>query len=115
MALDKKWRSGLSHQENDFHKKKIVFTGTLQTMTRKKAQNLVDILRGEMQSTVTHQTDILVVGFREQNLFDTAPYSKKEVLAKKYQNEGYDISVLTEKEFFSLAVGQLEQLKNNLF
>lgn len=84
-------------------------------MTRDKAQNLVGILQGEIQHTVTHKTDILVVGFRKQNLFDTAPYSKKEVLARKYQNEGYDISILSEKEFFLLAVGQLEQLKNNLF
>lgn len=108
-------RSTLSRKENDLHKKKIVFTGTLQTMTREKAQNLVTILQGDIQNTVTHQTDILVVGFRKQNLFDTDPYSKKELLARKYQNEGYAISILTEKEFFSLAVDQLEQLKNNLF
>lgn len=113
--MDKKWRSALPHQENDLHNRKIVFTGTLQTMTREKAQNLVSILQGEMQNTVTHQTDILVVGFRKQNLFDTDPYSKKELLARKYQNEGYNISILAEKESFSLAIGQLEQLKNNLF
>ncbi|MGM0169770.1 hypothetical protein IGI39_004782 [Enterococcus sp. AZ135] len=84
-------------------------------MTRTKAQHFVTILQGNIQNTVTHQTDILVTGFRKQTLFDTAPYSKKELLAKKYQTEGYDISILTEKEFFSVVVDQLEQLKNNLF
>lgn len=53
MILDKKWRLTLPHQENNLHKKKIVFTGTLQTMTREKAQNLVGILQGEIQHTVT--------------------------------------------------------------
>lgn len=115
MILDKKQPSALPFETNFLYKKRIVFTGTLQTMARTNAQQLVTILQGEIQRTVTHQTDILVIGFRKQTLFDTDPYSKKELLARKYQTEGYDILILTEKEFFSIAVDQLEQLKNNLF
>lgn len=84
-------------------------------MTKDKAPNLVSILYGDIQHSVTQQTDILVIGYRRQNLFDSDLFSKKELLAKKYQSEGFPISILNEREFFSLAVEQLEQVKNNLF
>jgi len=115
MILDEKWLSSLPFESNFLYKKKVVFTGTLQTMTRVKAQQLVSILQGDTQTTVSHQTDILVIGYHRQNLFEAEPLSKKERLAKKYQDEGFPIVILTEKEFFSLAVEQLEHVKRNLF
>ncbi|MGC2996711.1 BRCT domain-containing protein [Enterococcus avium] len=39
-----------------FKNKTVVFTGTLQTLTRKQAQRLVYSLHGHCQSSVTKQT-----------------------------------------------------------
>lgn len=107
--------SPLPSETNFLYQKKIVFTGTLQMMTREKAQHLVSILNGDVQQAVTKKTDILVVGVHHQTIFETDTLSKKKSLAKKYQVEGHPISVLSEKEFFSLAVEQLEKVRNNLY
>lgn len=115
IILDKNLRSPLPSETNFLYQKKIVFTGTLQTMPREKAQHLVSILNGDVQHAVTKKTDILVVGVHHQTIFETASLSKKEALAKKYQSDGYPISILSEKEFFSLAVEQLEKVRNNLY
>jgi BRCT domain type II-containing protein len=48
---------------------KIVFTGKLDTLSRKQAQALVTALGGKPQAAVTKDTTILVVGKANTNLF----------------------------------------------
>ena len=48
---------------------KIVFTGKLDTLSRKQAQALVTALGGKPQVAVTKDTTILVVGKANTNLF----------------------------------------------
>lgn len=103
-----------SFEHNFLFKKNIVFTGTLQSMDREKAQHLVHGLNGNIQTSVTKKTDILVQGMNLVNLFDQEHFSKKEKLAKKYQLEGIPLVIMSEKEFFEIVVQQFKQLQNHL-
>ena len=49
---------------------KIVFTGRLDTLSRKQAQALVTALGGKPQVAVTKDTTILVVGLTTDKIFD---------------------------------------------
>lgn len=68
--------------------KKIVFTGTLQTMTRQEAKHQADLLGAKVSSTVSSQTDYLVVG--------DSPGSKLK------QAQALGVRVLTEQEWRQL-------------
>ncbi len=67
---------------------KVVFTGTLSSMTRGEARKLVELEGGEVQSSVTSKTDIVVVGDRPGSKLDKA--------------KAMGIKVLNEKEFLEL-------------
>ena len=60
----------------------MFFTGSLETMTREKAQYFVSILNCDVQHAVTKKTDIFVVGVHHQTSFETNTLSKKEALAQ---------------------------------
>jgi DNA polymerase-3 subunit epsilon len=54
---------------------RIVFTGKLDTLSRKQAQALVTALGGKPQAAVTKDTTILVVGKASTNIFQGDPRS----------------------------------------
>lgn len=97
-----------------FKNKTVVFTGTLQTMTRKQAQNLVRSLHGRCQSTVTKQTDILVCGHYTKSLLEDSRYTIKEQTARELIEQGQDLLILSEAAFYERIIEQLQQTKNNL-
>ncbi|WP_235046661.1 BRCT domain-containing protein [Staphylococcus aureus] len=97
-----------------FKNKTVVFTGTLQTLTRKQAQGLVYSLHGHCQSTVTKQTDILVCGHYTKSLFEHSTYTNKEQTARELIEQGQDLLILSEAAFYAVAIEQLQQIKNNL-
>ncbi|MGC2996225.1 BRCT domain-containing protein, partial [Enterococcus faecalis] len=57
--------------------KTVVFTGTLQTLTREQAQRLVYSLHGHCQSSVTKQTDMLVCGHYTKSLLNSQSIQSK--------------------------------------
>jgi NAD-dependent DNA ligase len=67
---------------------KIVFTGKLDTLSRKQAQALVTALGGKPQAAVTKDTTILVVGKANTNLFQEDPRSLKMQKVEALQQEG---------------------------
>ncbi len=69
--------------------KKFVITGTLQTMSRLKAEEKIKLLGGQLQSNVTRQTNYLIVGDQ--------PGHNKLQLAQFYKT-----SIINEKEFLNL-------------
>ncbi len=69
--------------------KKFVITGTLQTMSRLKAEEKIKLLGGTLQSNVTRQTNYLIVGDQ--------PGHNKLQLAQFYKT-----SIINEKEFLNL-------------
>ena len=60
-----------------FRGEKIVFTGKLDTLSRKQAQDLVSTLGGKPQAAVTKDTTILVIGKANTNIFQEDPRSLK--------------------------------------
>ena len=59
---------------------KIVFTGRLDTLSRKQAQALVTALGGKPQAAVTKDTTILVVGLTTDKIFDHSRDNSKAEL-----------------------------------
>ena len=78
---------------------KIVFTGKLDTLSRKQAQALVTALGGKPQVAVTKDTTILVVGKANTNLFQEDPRSLKMQKVDTLQQEGHSVCVLSEQVF----------------
>ena len=89
---------------------KIVFTGKLDTLSRKQAQNLVSALGGKQQAAVTKDTTILVVGKATTNLFQEDPRSLKMQKVEALQQEGRPICVLSEKTFLERVATYLNQV-----
>lgn len=89
---------------------KIVFTGKLDTLSRKQAQDLVSALGGKPQAAVTKDTTILVVGKTNTNLFQEDPRSLKMQKVEALQQEGRPICVLSEKTFLEQVSAHLNQI-----
>lgn len=82
--------------------KRVVFTGTLHSMTRIDAWKAVAALGGVPQDNITNETNILVLG--EQELSKLRPgetKSSKFLKAAKLKSQGRDIEVVTERDFLS--------------
>lgn len=75
--------------------KKVLFTGALVALERKKAQTLVEELGGEAAEGVSRELDYLVVG-------DGGGAGSKLNKAKKIIVEGGKTRILTEKEFLKM-------------
>ncbi len=75
-------------KDNFFKGKKIVFTGELETFSRKEAQEKVENLGGKIISSVSSSTDVVVVG--------------KNPGSKLQKAETLGIRVIDEKEFLRL-------------
>ena len=89
---------------------KIVFTGKLDTLSRKQAQDLVSALGGKPQIAVTKDTTILVIGKANINLFQEDPRSLKMQKVEALQQEGRPICVLSEKAFLEQVSTHLNQI-----
>lgn len=92
----------------------VVFTGTLNSMTRKQAQAVVASLKGTNQSSVTGKTSLLVVGFYQGDLIDDKEESIKLREAKRLREKGAFIQLLNEKEFLKLLAREFHLLYTNL-
>jgi hypothetical protein len=80
----------------------IVFTGKL-TVTRKEATFLVEKIGCHVQSSVTRQTTILVLGSQnEKKLREGHDRSLKHDAVKKRISEGQAIKILNQAEFYQL-------------
>ena len=88
---------------------KIVFTGKLDTLSRKQAQALVTALGGKPKVAVTKDTTILVVGKSNINLFQEDSRSLKMQKVEALQQEGLLISVLSEKAFLEQVSAHMNQ------
>ena len=89
---------------------KIVFTGKLDTLSRKQAQDLVSALGGKPQAAVTKDTTILVVGKANTNLFQEDPRSLKMQKVEALQQDGHSVCVLSEQAFLEKALLHLNQV-----
>ena len=93
-----------------FRGEKFVFTGKLDTLSRKQAQDLVSALGGKPQAAVTKDTTILVIGKVTTNLFQEDSRSLKMQKVEALQEEGRSIRVLSEKAFLEQVSVHLNQV-----
>ena len=71
-----------------FSGQKVVITGSLETFKRKEAQDLIESMGGEAQSSVTKTTTLVIVG--------------ADAGSKKQKAEKLGIKIITEQEFLQM-------------
>lgn len=88
---------------NPFYNKECVFTGKLERLVRKDAQQIVINLGGSCGNSITKKTNYLILGNYDycKNIKDgkSSKHKKAEVLKEK----GMDIEVMPEDVFYDLA------------
>lgn len=82
--------------------KVVVITGSLRPMTRQEATEFLKQEGAIVQNYVSSQTDILVAGHKQLDLFEPDKRSKKYETALKRREAGQPIVVMSEEAFFSL-------------
>ncbi|MCB5031234.1 BRCT domain-containing protein [Streptococcus mutans] len=85
----------------NFREKVVVITGSLRPMTR---QEVIVFLEGRgaiVQNYVSSQTDILLAGHKQLDLFEPDKRSKKYEAALSRIAEGQTITIFSEEEFFN--------------
>lgn len=85
-----------------FFGKNIIFTGTLQSMARKEAQNIIAQKGGFSASVVNKKTNFLILGEQNYAVFGEGYKSAKIKKAEKLLGEGQEIEMLTESQFLEL-------------
>jgi len=88
--------------ENPFFEQTVVFTGTLQSMSRKEAQVKVLEIGGKCGSNVGLSTDFLIVGEQDYQRYGDGFKSSKMKKAEKFLAEGKTIELLTESQFLEM-------------
>lgn len=82
--------------------KVVVITGSLRLMSR---QDVIDFLEQKgaiVQGYVSGQTNILLVGHKQLDLFEPDKRSKKYEAAISRIAKGQEISILSEEAFFNM-------------
>lgn len=87
--------------DDDFANKNFVFTGTLSTMQRSKAMEIVATGGGVPQDGITKSTNYLVAGIQDMNRIKDG-MSKKMKKAIEYKRSGQDIEIIGEDQFLSM-------------
>lgn len=90
------------NSEHEFFHKKVVFTGTLSSMTRKEAMQKVVNVGGSIGNGVTKDTNFLVMGIQDYAKFSDGKESSKTKKAKELILEGNYLQIIDEEEFLKL-------------
>lgn len=96
--------------DDDFNGKNFVFTGTLLSMPRSKAQEIVVKGSGNAQNGVTKDTDYLVLGLQDFRRLNGGTISSKMKKAYDMQANGHKIQIISEDDFISMIDDELYQL-----
>jgi len=91
--------SAKHNQESIFYGRTIVFTGTLSSMVRSAAQQIIADVGGNIGSSVTNDTDFLVVGYQDYRVVGEDGMSSKQDKAVKMINKGSTMEILSEDDF----------------
>ena len=80
----------------------VVITGSLRPLTRQEAVVFLENQGAIVQNYVSAQTEILIAGHKQLNLFEPDKRSKKYEAVMKRKASGQDIVVISEEDFFTL-------------
>lgn len=86
----------------DFNGKIVVITGSLRPMTRQEAIIFLESQGASVHGYVSSQTNILLAGHKQLDLFEPEKRSKKYEAAKARMADGQDITILSEEAFFKI-------------
>jgi len=86
--------------------KKVVFTGTLMSMTREKAMQAVLDVGGDPDMRITRGTNYLVVGIQDLQRLKDGKKSSKMKQAERFAAEGYPIEIIDESDFLTMLNGE---------
>jgi DNA polymerase III subunit epsilon len=89
-------------EEHPFYQKEVLFTGTLESMVRKDAQQKVLNVGGAIAKNVTKNTNYLVVGDLDFSKFKSGTKSNKLIKAEKYIGDGLDTQIINESDFLRM-------------
>lgn len=87
------------NKESIFYGKTVVFTGTLSSMVRNEAQQIIADIGGVNLRGVTKSTDYLIVGQQDYRVVGEDGMSNKQETAIKYIEKGSEIEILSENDF----------------
>ncbi len=92
-------------EDNLFYQRHVVFTGELDTLTRKEAYQLVANIGGICQDSITQKTNFLVLGniAYANNVKDGKTNKFKKAL--EYKLKGQDIIIIDESLFLEIVNG----------
>lgn len=82
--------------------KKVLFTGTMESMPRKEAQKAVMARGGTCPSAVVRDLDYLVIGDADMEKFDEGWRTSKLKKAESYNGDGSSIEIIKESSFLAL-------------
>lgn len=82
-------------------KKYFVLTGRLNAMSREEAIKAIIQHGGIVQQMVTPQTDYLIVGGFQLNLFEPDHLSRKRKMAERLKESGVQIEIMSEDKFLA--------------
>jgi DNA polymerase-3 subunit epsilon len=88
------------HNENSiFYGRTVIFTGTLSSMIRIEAQQLIADIGGINGNSVTKETDFLIVGQQDYRVVGEDGMSSKQEKAIKLIENGSTLEILSEDDF----------------
>ena len=82
--------------------KVVVITGSLRPMRRQDAVTFLENQGAIVQNYVSAQTEILIAGHKQLDLFEPDKRSKKYEAVIKRQADGQNITIISEEAFFTL-------------
>ena len=85
----------------DWRDKVVVITGSLRPLSRKEVIAYLKDKGAVVQNYMSTQTQILIAGHKQLDLFDPDKRSIKYQEALSRKSQGQDIQLVSEEEFFS--------------
>lgn len=82
-----------------FYGKTVVFTGTLSSMVREEAQQIIADLGGINGKTMTSDTDFLIVGQQDYRVVGEDGMSNKQEKALTLAEKGSSLEILSESDY----------------
>ena len=82
-----------------FYGKTVVFTGTLSSMVRGKAKQIIADIGGNVKNQCTMNTDFLIVGYQDNKVIGENGMSESHLKAIELISNGSQIEIMYEEDF----------------
>jgi len=89
-------------EEGPFVGRRVVFTGTLDGMTRREAAQLALNAGASVSESMSKKVNFLVLGMQDANVVKDGVHSEKMLKAASLLESGVDIELLSEDDFYRM-------------